>query len=69
MGTKPEVTSNKGEVKQKLWSNHEAEALTFWKHEAEAEALAFSKHKAEADAYPPQPPTYDFQTFHKLEKN
>ncbi len=44
MGTKPEVT------KPKLWSNHEAETLTFWKHEAEAEvkALAFSKHEAEA---------------------
>ncbi len=41
MGTKPEVT------KPKLWSNHEAEALTFWKHEAEAEVEAEAFSKAE----------------------
>ncbi len=37
MGTKPEV-----EVKPKLWLDHkaEAEAVTFWNHEAETEAEA-----------------------------
>ena len=50
------------EAKQKLWSNHEAEAkaeaLTFWKHKAEAEDLAFSKHEAEAECEAQVLPSY-----------
>ena len=47
-----EANFYKSEAKPLRWSNHEAKAEAFWKHETEAEtkALAFSKHKAEAKA-------------------
>ena len=56
------------EVEAKLLMNHEAEAeaLTFWKHEAEAEAeaLTFLKHEAEAEAEAPMFSSY-FEAFMK----
>ncbi len=49
-----EAWGYEAEAKPKLWLDHEAEAeaLTFWNHEAEAEAeaLPFLNHEAEAES-------------------